>query len=127
MPKSRKKGDVPPKKQIALKKPKKPRKKRAPRKSGQGSTKRDEANLKSQQLGETTRKRIRLDEPLPKFEATEGIRKTGLDSLRSGETLKGAKQFNDSFRRLGPNMDEFFSTATMREFAKGLLGSIGMV
>ena len=55
----------------------------------------------SQELGEVTRKAIKLDEKLPKFEATEGIRKTGTLSLRNDETLKEDKQFGNSFRRLG--------------------------
>jgi len=126
MPRKKQDGDAPKKsrkKKIAIDEEPKKKKKRSPRKKGPSKGKRGELERQSKELGEVTRKRIKLDEPLPKFEATEGIRKTGLDSLRSGETLKDDKQFNDSFRRLGPGMDEFFSTSTMRKFAEGLLGT----
>jgi len=120
MPRSKRKPEDDPK--ADLKKPKKARERKGTKKKGTSGGVRDERDRASRTFGEEVRRRIRLDEGLPVFEATPGIRRGGLDSLRSGDEIKGDKQFNASFRRLGPNMDEFFSTATTREFVKGLLG-----
>lgn len=108
------------KKNVLNSKPRRPSgKKRA------SAGKRGELDKASRRFGETVSKRIKLAETLPEFEATPGIKKTGLDSLMNGDSIKADKQFNASFRGLGPNMDEFHSTASTREFVKGLLGDKG--
>ena len=116
MPQKRKQGDDPgsskKSKSSSSKQRKTPAKKRAP-------SKRD---VWARKFGETVGKSIKLTDPWPKFEMTKGIKEDAFKSLLSGETVKDKEKFGSSFRGLGPDMDEFFSTATAREFVTGLLG-----
>src|SRR6476469_8262166 len=101
----KKKGDDDPtlNKKAKAKAPSKPKAqtKRKPRTKSASSGKRGERDKLSRTLGETIRKKIKLTEDLPEFEPTPGIKKTGLDSLLEGESIKANKQFNASFRGLG--------------------------